>query len=159
MIPLFTKMIKRIRSFFSNPKNHKEMAKTPVTLRVDGFTDREVTMVTYAFNQATDKEGQMTGIPRGGKITIRVKALNDGNPDLLHWMIQQALPKNGSIEFLDTKTNARMKEIRFTDAYCVDFREYWEDQTGDKDVAHYEEIVISCRKITNGPVEYTNDWA
>lgn len=135
------------------------MAKTPVELKVDGFVPREVTMVTYAFNQATDKEGQMTGIPRGGKITIRCKALNDGNPELLHWMIQQAMPKNGSILFLDTKTNAKMKEIKFTDAYCVDFREYWEDQTGHTDVAHYEEIVISCRQITNGPVTYTNDWA
>ena len=63
------------------------MAKTPVTLKVDGLTEREVMMVTYSFNQATDTEGQMSGIPRGGKITIRVKALNDGNPDLLNWMI------------------------------------------------------------------------
>ena len=63
------------------------MATTPVQLKVDGFTDREVMMVTYSFNQATDTEGQMSGIPRGGHITIRVKALNDGNPDLLNWMI------------------------------------------------------------------------
>lgn len=135
------------------------MAKTPVELNVDGFKPREVMMVTYTFNQATDKEGQMTGIPRGGKITIRVKAMNDGNPELLHWMIQQAMPKNGKITFLDTKTNAKMKEISFTDAYCVDYREYWEDKTGDSDTAHYEEIVISCREIKNGPVSYTNDWA
>lgn len=136
------------------------MAKTPVTLHVDGFTDREVMMVTYAFNQATDKEGQMAGIPRGGKITIRVKALNNGNPELLNWMIQQAMPKNGSIEFLDTKTNANMKNIQFTDAYCVDFREYWEDKVGEAtDTAHYEEIVISCREIANGTVKYSNEWA
>ena len=30
---------------------------------------------------------------------------------------------------------------------------------GDSDTAHYEEIVISCREIKNGPVSYTNDWA
>lgn len=135
------------------------MAKTPVTLKVDGFVEREVMMVTYTFNQATDKEGQMAGIPRGGKITIRVKALNDGNPELLHWMIQQAMPKNGSIEFLDTKTNGKMKTIEFTDAYCVDFREYWEDKVTDGGNSHYEEVVISCREIKNGSVTYTNDWA
>ena len=58
------------------------MATTPVQLKVDGFADREVMMVTYSFNQATDTEGQMAGIPRGGRITVRCKALNDGNPDL-----------------------------------------------------------------------------
>lgn len=135
------------------------MAKTPVQLNVDGFKEREVMMVTYTFNQATDKEGQMTGIPRGGKITIRVKALNDGNPELMNWMVQQAMPKNGSIDFLKTTDNTKMKSIEFADAYCVDYREYWEDKVGDGSNAHYEEIVISCREIKNGTVVYTNEWA
>ena len=56
------------------------MAKTPVKLEIDGYKEREVLMVTYAFDQATDVEGQMAGIPRGGIITVRVKALNDGTP-------------------------------------------------------------------------------
>lgn len=42
------------------------MATTPVTLKVDGFKDREVLKVDYSFTQATDTEGQMAGIPRGG---------------------------------------------------------------------------------------------
>ena len=44
------------------------MAKTPVTMQVKDYQDREVLMVTYDFEQATDREGQMTGIARGGKI-------------------------------------------------------------------------------------------
>lgn len=130
------------------------MATTPVQLKVDGFTDREVMMVTYSFNQATDTEGQMAGIPRGGRITVRVKALNDGNPDLLKWMTSPNLGKNGSIIFNETKTGNQMKTIDFTDGYCVDFVEYWEDKMG-----HYEEITISCREIKNGPVSYHNQWA
>jgi len=47
---------------------------TPVVLAIDGFAEREVMMVDYKFDQATDKEGQISGIPRGGKVTIRVKA-------------------------------------------------------------------------------------
>lgn len=130
------------------------MATTPVQLKVEGFTDREVMMVTYSFNQATDTEGQMAGIPRGGRITVRVKALNDGNPDLLKWMTSPNLGKNGSIVFNETKTGNQMKTIEFTDGYCVDFVEYWEDKMG-----HYEEITISCREIKNGPVSYHNQWA
>ena len=48
------------------------MAKTPVSMAIDGYKEREVLMVTYEFNQATDVEGQMAGIPRGGKIRVRV---------------------------------------------------------------------------------------
>ena len=56
---------------------------TPVTLTIDGFAEREVMMVDYKFDQATDREGQIAGIPRGGKVTVRVKAMNDGNNQLI----------------------------------------------------------------------------
>lgn len=130
------------------------MAKTPVKLEVDGYKEREVLMVTYEFDQATDIEGQMSGIPRGGKITIRLKALNDGTPDLLAWMVERNLPKNGTITFMETKTGKVMKTIKFTNGYCIDFNENWEDKKG-----HFEEIVITCQKIEFGSVVYENDWA
>ena len=50
------------------------MAKTPVVMKVADYKDREVQMVSYEFDQEIDREGQMTGIPRGGKIRVRVKA-------------------------------------------------------------------------------------
>ena len=73
---------------------------TPVTLQVSGFQDREVLLVDYKFDQATDREGQIAGIPRGGRVTIRVKAPNSGTPDLMAWMVERNLAKDGSIEFL-----------------------------------------------------------
>jgi len=130
------------------------MAKTPVTMKIDGYKDREVMMVTYEFDQATDVEGQMSGIPRGGKIRVRVKAMNDGTPELLAWMVERNLPKNGQIDFLETKTGKAMKSIKFTNGYCVDFDEKWEDKMG-----HFEEIVVSCKTIEVGSVKYENDWA
>ena len=130
------------------------MAKTPVKVEIDGYKEREVMMVTYEFDQATDIEGQMSGIPRGGKITIRVKALNDGTPDLLAWMVERNLPKNGVVTFMETKTGKVMKTIKFTNGYCIDFDEKWEDKKG-----HFEEIVITCQKIEFGSVVFENDWA
>ena len=130
------------------------MAKTPVKIEIDGYKEREVMMVTYEFDQATDVEGQMAGIPRGGKITVRVKAHNDGTPDLLAWMIERNLPKNGTITFLETKTGKSMKTIKFTNGYCVNFDEKWEDKQG-----HYEEIVITCKDIEFGSVKFENEWA
>lgn len=135
------------------------MAKTPVELKIDGFETREVMLVTYSFNKSTDAEGQLTGIPRGGKIRIRVKAMNNGNPELLHWMLQPDMPKDGSLTFFDTKTGSKMKEIGFRDSYCVDYCEYWEDKTDSGGDAHYEEIVITFRELNNGPVSYSYNWA
>ena len=43
---------------------------TPVVLKVKDFAEREVMLVDYKFNQATDTEGQVAGIVRGGQITI-----------------------------------------------------------------------------------------
>ena len=130
------------------------MAKTPVTMKIDGYKDREVLMVTYEFDQATDVEGQMACIPRGGKITVRVKALNDGTPDLLAWMVERNLGKDGSIEFLETKTGKAMKTLEFKTGSCVNFEEKWEDKLG-----HFEEIVITCKEFAIGSVKYENEWA
>jgi hypothetical protein len=130
------------------------MATTPVSMKVDGYKDREVMLVEYEFDQQTDVEGQMSGIPRGGKIHVRVKALNDGTPDLMAWMVERNLPKNGSIDFLETKTGKAMKSIKFTNGYCVEFEEKWEDKVG-----HFEDIVITCKKIEIGNVSFDNPWA
>ena len=114
------------------------MAKTPVTMKIDGYKDREVLMVTYEFDQATDVEGQMAGIPRGGKIQVR----------------ERNLGKDGSIEFLETKTGKAMKTIEFKTGYCVNFEEKWEDKMG-----HFEEITITCKELAIGSVKYENEWA
>jgi len=138
------------------------MATTPVTLKVDGFADREAAAVTYSFNQSIDKENQPAGIPRGGKIIVRVKALNDGNVDLLKWMTSKSLAKKGSLIFMNSSdTDKKMKSVEFEGAYCVDFVEHWEDKQSDQagtPLAHWEEITIVCKKIVNGPISYENDW-
>ena len=127
---------------------------TPVTLEVKDFEARQVMMIDYKFDQATDREGQIAGIPRGGKIQVRVKALNDGTPDLLAWMVERNLPKDGKIEFLETKTGKAMKTIEFKNGYCVSFEEKWEDKVG-----HFEEITITCKEFAIGSVKYENEWA
>ncbi len=130
------------------------MAKTPVVMKIQDYKDREVMMVSYEFDQEVDREGQMTGIPRFQMLRVRVKAMNDGTPELMAWMCDRFLKKDGSIEFLETKTLKVMKTIKFSGAYCVDFEEKWEDNIG-----HYEEILISCQNIEVGSVKFENAWA
>ena len=130
------------------------MAKTPVKIEIDGYKEREVLKVSYEFDQAMDVEGQMSGIPRGGQFHVKVKALNDGTPDLLAWMLEKNLPKDGTITYMETKTGKEMKKIKFTSGYCVGYEEKWEDKVG-----HTEEIVITCKEIDFGGVKFENDWA
>jgi len=137
--------------------------KNRLTLQIDGFADREVASVTYSFSQATDKDNQPAGIPRGGRISLRVKAEDDGNVELLKWMTGKALVKNGSLTFMTAKDiDKKMKSIEFEDAYCVEFVEHWEDVPEGKKLdfplAHWEDITIVCRKIVNGPITYENEW-
>lgn len=131
------------------------MATTPVKLIVKDYEEREVLKVHYEFEQATDKEGQIAGIPRGGKIHVKVKALNNGKPDLFAWMIEPHLAKNGIISFDETKSGKKMKDIIFEGGYCVNYHERWEEGLG-----HYEEIVISCKTIMfSENVVFDNPWS
>ena len=126
---------------------------TPVQLEVQDFEVREVMMVDYKFNQATDVEGQISGIPRGGKVTIRVKAMNDGNNQLLQWMLSPNDPRDMKVSFISTVDGAAMKALEGTGCYCIHYIEKWEDGQ-----PHYEEIEVVCQTLKNGPVEYNNPW-
>ena len=104
---------------------------TPVVLEIKDFEPREVMMVDYKFDQATDREGQIAGIPRGGRVNIRVKAMNDGNNQLIQWMLDPTSPKDFSVKFVNTVDGGQQ---------------------------HFEEIEIVCQKLENGPVSYENPW-
>ncbi len=126
---------------------------TPVQLTVKDFEVREVMMVDYKFNQTVDVEGQISGIPRGGKITIRVKAMNDGNNQMLQWMLAPNDPRDISVLFYNTIDGSTMKELVGKNCYCVHYTEKWED--GEQ---HFEEMQIICQELTNGPVSFVNPW-
>lgn len=126
---------------------------TPVKLEVKDFEEREVLSIDYRFNQETDIEGQITGIPRGGHVTVRVKALNSGNNQLIQWMLAANDPRDMKITFRNTVDGKTMKTLEGKGCYCIRYVEKWED--GQE---HYEEIEIVCQDLKNGGVEYKNIW-
>ena len=126
---------------------------TPVQLSVQDFETREVMMIDYKFDQATDREGQLAGIPRGGKITIRVKAMNDGNNQLLQWMLAPNDPRDLKVTFCNTIDGSTLTELQGKGCYCIHYVEKWED--GQQ---HFEELQIVCQVLQNGPVSFENPW-
>jgi len=141
---------------------------TTVKLKIKDFKkERYASEVNYSFYQSTDKEGQPTGIPRGGRITLLLKAGNDGNNELFNWMVDKSLAYDGCIEFMDSSdTDKKMKEIKFKQAYCIEFTENWKDSSkngADKvelsDLAHTEKITLSCKEISIEAATFKNEWA
>lgn len=126
---------------------------TPVVLSVNNFEDREVYKVDYKFTQKTDVEGQLDGIPRGGRINVIVKALNDGNTQLLQWMLNPTDARDIKVIFNSTKDGSVMKTIAGKGCYCVHYKEHWADRQ-----LHSEEISIVCQELSVGSVEYKNIW-
>ena len=94
---------------------------TPVTLAVKDFEPREVMMIDYKFDQATDREGQIAGISRGGRLTVRVKAMNDGNTQMLQWMLAPNDPRDFTVTFYNTVDGSTMKELKGTGCDCINY--------------------------------------
>ena len=144
------------------------MAKTNVELLISDFESRPVSSFMMAYTQPTDSSCQVTGIPIGGVITVKVRALENGNLELFNWMVQKDLSKTGVIVFYD-RNGSETKWLYFKDAYCVNYLEYWDDkeevtksERTNRELAHWEEITISCRliKYTNNKTEvrHMNEW-
>ena len=71
---------------------------TPVQLEVKDFEVREVMMVDYKFDQATDR-----------------------------WMLAPNDPRDFTVKFYNTVDGSTMKELKGTGCYCINYKEKWED--------------------------------
>ncbi len=125
-----------------------------VTFIADGIAEREVLFVRYELNQQTDLEGQPTGTVRGGKIYIKVKSNDDGYSDLMEWMCDAYMSKNGSILFLN-RQGGEVKRLVFKEGYMVEYAETYDNKN---DIQQFEEFTITCKEIQVGGVLHDNRW-
>ncbi|MEZ3576472.1 MAG: hypothetical protein K1W01_03150 [Muribaculaceae bacterium] len=130
------------------------MATRTATISADGIQEREVIFVKYELNQQTDVEGQPTGTTRGGKITVKVKSNDDGNTDILEWMIDTYMSKSGTISF-PNRQGGEMKHLSFKEGYVVEYAETY-DSTNS--LLQYEEFTISAKEIAIGNARHNNRW-
>ena len=108
----------------------------------------------YELNQQTDVEGQPTGTTRGGKIIVKVKSNDDGNTDILEWMIDTYMSKSGTISF-PNRQGGEMKQLTFKEGYVVEYSETY-DSTNS--ILQYEEFTISAKEIAIGNARHNNRW-
>ena len=130
------------------------MATRTATINADGIQEREVLFVRYELNQQTDIEGQPTGTTRGGKIYIKVKSNDDGNTELLEWMIDTYMSKSGTISF-PNRQGGEMKHLSFKEGYVVEYAETY-DSTNS--LLQDEDFTISAKEIQVGNARHNNRW-
>lgn len=121
-------------------------------LKVAG-KERNVLAVDYSLLQETDPTGRPSTVARGGKINIIVEST--GETDLFEWMTNSFERKDGSIVFLKRDSDATLKELKFTEAYIVKYKENF-DSTGQNPLT--EAFTISAKEIEMGTGKHINEW-
>ena len=120
---------------------------------VVGGKEYKVLNVTYDLAQETDPSGRPSAVTRGGRIMVEVEST--GGTELFEWMTNNFERKDGSIRFIKRDSNATLKELKFTEAYMVKYKENF-NHTGDNPLT--ETFMISARKIQLGGGEFDNAW-
>ncbi len=121
-------------------------------LKVAG-KELNVLSTNYSLKQETDATGRPSSVTRGGKIMLTVES--SGDTTFFEWMCNSFERKDGSIVFFKRDSDATLKELKFKEAYLVDYRENF-DNTGDNPIT--ESFTISAKEITLGTGTHTNEW-
>ena len=140
-----------------------------------GDTTRNVLEYSYQFDCPTDKENQLSGIPRGGRLTVKLDAptkTDNSNKtfDLFSHMINRTNVKDVTLTIMEPAApKTVLKTLVLGDSYIVKYKENWKDiKDGKGESSNTEEIEITWKTFTwydgtNGAgktdgVTYDNYW-
>ncbi|MBC7572365.1 MAG: hypothetical protein H7319_21935 [Spirosoma sp.] len=116
------------------------------------------TALNYVYldiNQAVDSLGRPASLTRGGKITLEFNATADNI--VAEWMANPAKRLDGKVRFIKMDSvESTEKELRFTNAYCVELMERFDGTTSSSQMVTV--ITISPEKIAVGMTELDNRW-
>jgi len=149
------------------------------------FPPREILYFDFNFNQAVDSSNLPCGIPRGGKVKLKLKGLQEEiNSDFISWMLHRK-KYNCYIQIISpSELSKTLSKVELFDSYCVDYKRVWEDKVEDSknsaklfqnssgvvlDEMRFgtksthkatlqEEISIVWKEMRVDGVTFTNDW-
>ncbi len=119
-----------------------------------GGKELNILDATYDLFQEIDATGRPSSVTRGGTITITVESTGDSF--FFEWMTDNFDRKDGSIGYVKRDTDAKLKELKFTEGYLVKYKETF-DATGTSPLT--ETFTISAREISIGNGKHINEWA
>jgi hypothetical protein len=118
-----------------------------------GGKDLPILNAEYKFFQEVDATGRPSSIGRGGLIEISLESTGDSF--FYEWMTDNFDRKDGTIEYSKRDTDAKLKEIKFSEAYMVKYEEIF-DSTGINPLV--EKFTISAKEVTIGNGTQRNEW-
>jgi hypothetical protein len=107
----------------------------------------------YDLVQEVDATGRPSSVTRGGKIHLTVEST--GEAFLFEWTCNNFERKDGSIVFFKRDTDAKLKELKFSEGYLVSYEEKF-DAFNSSPMT--ETFTISARKIEMGNGSHENEW-
>ena len=121
-------------------------------LNVGGKT-MNVLSCNYDLTQEVDATGRPSSVTRGGRVMLTVEST--GDTDMFEWMCNKFERKDGTVTFLKRDTDAKQKELSFTEGYLVKYEEKF---NAFDNMAMAESFTISAREIKMGNGEHVNEW-
>lgn len=115
---------------------------------------------SYEFFQSIDDTGKPTSRPRGGTIKFVIPATSDDDLFFYNWMFNKTQVYDGTFKFCvyTTRNQQSYKTVRFTNAYCVNLQDYFNDSDSK---LMYTTVTISAEIISigrGGGALLNNDW-
>ena len=86
--------------------------------------DYNVLECSYDLKQEVDASGRPSSVTRGGKISLTVEST--GETTLFEWMCNNFERKDGTVTFFKRDTDAKLKELKFSEGYLVYYKEQFD---------------------------------
>jgi hypothetical protein len=109
--------------------------------------------VSVEIEHVVDQFGRPSTAAKGGEIEIELFSVEDDV--IFDWMVHTKKTLNGSINLYEADYETKVKEIKFEDAYCIEFSEEFVEATEDSLVTRFK---ISAEKLSIGNIDLDNQW-
>lgn len=121
-------------------------------LQIDG-EEFNVLEFHINFKQEIDNTSKPTGNAKGGIIKMIIEATQSTH--FLTWMLNGDLTKDGKIIFYRRDALSKMKELKFTKAFCVSYDEQF---TSTTDIPMKITLELVAKELTFGDATFSNNW-
>lgn len=110
----------------------------------------------YSFHQPTNSRGKVIASVRSGLIRVSVEVMHN-HEFLTNWAAQTNNEQNGSITFTDIDQGSTFKTLRFSEAYCVSYREVFTPHGGVSSSFRVD-LGITANQISVGGANHQSLW-
>lgn len=108
---------------------------------------------SFTFRQDTDYTGRPCAKPQGGQISLLIESTS--KTDFLEWMISPSIVKKGVITFFRRDNMSSLKNVEFSEAYCIEYTEHF---NADSDKPLQIHLVLSAKEISIKGTTFINNW-